>query len=79
MMNLSVIGTVFPVALVLGYLTGRWIGGWFEAVRMGGLIGALVGIAAGFYNMFKMVSRFAKPRDPNDSDPNDSDPDDTAR
>ena len=70
MMNLSVIGTVFPVSLVLGYLAGRWIGGWFEAARMGGLIGALLGIVAGFYNMFKMVSRFgSKPGDPGDRAP----------
>ena len=67
MMNLSVIGTVFPVSIVLGLLAGRWIGGWFEAARVGGMIGVLVGIAAGFYNLFQMVSRFgSQPRDPDD-------------
>lgn len=57
LMNLSVIGMVFPVSLVLGYLAGRWIGSFFDAARVGGMIGALFGLVSGFYNMFKMVGR----------------------
>ena len=56
LMNLSVLGMVFPVSLVLGYFAGRWIGSFFDAVRVGGMIGAVFGILGGFYNMFKMVS-----------------------
>ncbi len=56
LMNLSVIGLVFPVSMVLGYLAGRWVGGFFDAQQLGGLIGGLVGIVSAFYNMFKMVS-----------------------
>lgn len=57
LMNLSVLGIVFPVSLVLGYFAGRWIGSFFDAVRVGGMIGAIFGLLAGFYNMFKMVSQ----------------------
>ncbi len=57
LMNLSVIGMVFPVSLVLGYLAGRWVGSLFDAARVGGMIGAAFGLVSGFYNMFKMVSR----------------------
>ena len=56
-MNLSVIGLVFPVSMVLGYLAGRFVGGFFDAARLGGVIGGLVGIVSAFYNMFKMVSQ----------------------
>ena len=59
LMNLSVIGLVFPVSMVLGYLAGRWVGGFFDAVRLGGAIGGLVGIVSAFYNMFKMVSEIS--------------------
>ena len=54
-MNLSVVGMVFPVSLLIGYFGGRWVGSWFEATRSGGLVGSLLGLAAGFYNVFKMV------------------------
>ena len=57
LMNLSVIGMVFPVSMVLGFLAGRYIGGFFEAERLGGMIGGLVGIVSAFYNMIKMVSQ----------------------
>ena len=56
LMNLSVIGLVFPVSMVLGYLAGRFVGGFFDAARLGGVIGGLLGIVSAFYNMFKMVS-----------------------
>jgi F0F1-type ATP synthase assembly protein I len=60
--NLSVIGMVFPVALLLGYFAGRWVGSWFEATRVGGLIGAMVGLVAGFYNLIKMVTDLDSPQ-----------------
>ncbi len=68
LMNLSVIGMVFPVSMVLGYLGGRWIGGFFEATRVGGMIGALVGIVAGFYNMIKTVLEYSSGTKPDSHD-----------
>ena len=58
-LDLSAVGLAFPVALLLGYFGGRLIGGWLGNPQLGGLIGALVGIVGGFYNLFKMVSRLA--------------------
>jgi hypothetical protein len=58
-LDLSAVGLAFPIALLLGYFGGRVVGGWLGNVQLGGLIGALLGIAGGFYNLFKMVSRLA--------------------
>lgn len=57
MLDLSAMGLVFPVAMVLGYYAGREIGGWWGADRSGALIGLLVGVLAGFYNVYKMIAR----------------------
>ena len=58
-LDLSAVGLAFPISLLLGYFGGRLIGGWAGNPQLGGLIGALVGIVGGFYNLFKMVSRLA--------------------
>ena len=58
-LDLSAVGLAFPIALLLGYFGGRLIGGWLGNPQVGAMIGVLVGIAGGFYNLFKMVSRLA--------------------
>ena len=60
-LDLSAVGLAFPVALLIGYFAGRTIGGWLGNAQVGSLVGALLGIAGGFYNLFKMVSRLAPP------------------
>jgi hypothetical protein len=60
-LDLSAVGLAFPIALLIGYFGGRTIGGWLGNAQLGSLIGALLGIAGGFYNLFKMVSRLAPP------------------
>ena len=60
-LDLSAVGLAFPIALLIGYFGGRAVGGWLGNVQLGSLIGALLGIAGGFYNLFKMVSRLAPP------------------
>lgn len=62
-LNLSVVGMVFPVALLMGYFAGRWIGGLFGAERVGSLIGLFVGLGAGFRNLFVMIDRYGGKRD----------------
>ncbi len=57
-MNLSVIGMVFPVALLMGYFAGRYVGGLLGNASLGSMIGAFLGITSGFYNIFKMMERY---------------------
>ena len=57
MVDLSSIGLVFPVAMILGYLMGGAVGGWFGAREIGQWIGGVIGIVSGFYNVYKVVLR----------------------
>ncbi len=57
LLDASVIGLVFPVASVLGFLAGRTVGGWFGAANTGALVGFGVGVAAGFYNAYQTIRR----------------------
>lgn len=68
LVDYSVIGLVFPVAMVLGFVAGQWIGGWFGRDRLGGVVGGLFGIVAGFYNVYKTVAKL------NDEGPGDTPP-----
>jgi len=53
----SVIGFVFPLAMVVGFLAGRWIGGWLGYPGAGSGVGLVVGIGAAFYNLYGVVRR----------------------
>ncbi len=55
--DLSSIGLVFPVAMILGYFVGGFLGGWIGFERQGQLIGGGLGIVSGFYNVYKVVKR----------------------
>ena len=57
LLDVAVIGLVFPVASVLGFLAGRTVGGWFGAATTGAMIGFLFGVAAGFYNAYQTIRR----------------------
>jgi hypothetical protein len=67
-LDLSAVGLAFPIAIVFGYLAGRGIGRWLDHESAGIMIGILVGIAAGFYNFFKLISRFHPERPAGDDD-----------
>jgi len=56
----SVVGFVFPVALVLGFLVGRWVGDWLGGPTVGAAVGVLLGTAAGFYNLWQTVQRLER-------------------
>jgi hypothetical protein len=60
MADLSTVGLVFPVAVVIGYFAGRTIGGWLGAEEGGALAGILVGVASGFYNLWKVSVRLRR-------------------
>ncbi len=55
--DLSTIGLVFPAALAFGYFAGRFIGGLVDAAEAGGMIGGVIGIVGGFYNVYKVAVR----------------------
>jgi hypothetical protein len=51
------IAFVFPLALYVGFVAGRWVGERFGAPGPGGLIGAALGAAAGFWELYRFVRR----------------------
>lgn len=57
--DLTTVGLVFPIAIVIGFLGGRFIGGLFDAAELGGWIGGGLGIVSGFYNVFKTARMLA--------------------
>lgn len=51
------VGTALVAALVLGYLLGSWIDGKLGSSPWGMLIGVLLGVAAGFVNLWRIVKK----------------------
>lgn len=51
----SAAGIVFPLSIVVGYFLGKWIG---QALRLGvwpAFVGAALGVAAGFWNLYRLL------------------------
>ena len=78
--ELMSIGMVFPIAIVLGFFLGRWIGGLWGHSKPGQWIGMILGIATGFWELYKVTLRLDQldppppseelpPRDEDDHDP----------
>ncbi|HUP23763.1 MAG TPA: AtpZ/AtpI family protein [Thermoanaerobaculia bacterium] len=55
--DLSTVGLVFPVAVVIGYFAGKTVGRWLGAEEAGALAGVLLGVVSGFYNLWKVGLR----------------------
>ena len=55
--DLLSVGMVFPIAIVVGLFAGRWIGGWFGHRDLGQWIGLAWGVAAAFWELFKMSQK----------------------
>jgi predicted MFS family arabinose efflux permease len=53
-------GLVFPIAIVLGYFIGRWIGGLVGHRETGAMVGLVWGILAGFWELYKLTKRLEK-------------------
>jgi len=49
------IGWVFTFSVLIGIFGGRWIDGKMDTDPLFMLIGAFLGIIAGFYNFFKVT------------------------
>lgn len=50
-------GMVFPISITLGFFLGRWIGGRFGHGALGQWIGLGMGIASGFWELYKVTKR----------------------
>ena len=59
-LDVSVIGIQFPVAIALGYFFGRWLDGLFNTDPWMTMIFALVGLAAGFVNLFRITAQASR-------------------
>ena len=57
MLELSAVGLAFPIAIAIGYFFGRTVGSWWDQPGLGGLIGVLLGVAAGFHNLLRATGR----------------------
>ncbi len=55
--DLMSLGFVFPIAIVLGFFLGRWIGGLFGHPEPGQWIGLVWGVATGFWELYKVTMR----------------------
>jgi len=55
--ELSTVGLTLVVATVLGLAGGYYLAGWLGTSPWLTLIGLLLGIAAGFVNLFRSVKR----------------------
>ncbi len=56
----SVIGFVFPIALLLGFYLGRLVGTWLGGPLVGEVAGVVLGSAAAFYNLYSMLKRIER-------------------
>ncbi len=58
MFDLASIGITLPLAIVIGFFGGKWIGGKLGSEDIGWYIGFAIGVAAGFLEMFRSVARW---------------------
>ena len=58
--DLMSLGFSFPLCIVLGFFLGRWIGSWFRQPALGQWVGLAWGIAAAFWELYKVNRRMAR-------------------
>lgn len=54
-LNASIVGIQFPVAMAIGYFWGKWMDGWFGTEPWLTIVFAILGIIAGFVNLFRIT------------------------
>lgn len=60
-------GFELVVAIVVGYFGGRALDAWLGSEPWCGYVGLVLGIAAGFYNLFQLARTGAKSSPPPDA------------
>jgi Putative F0F1-ATPase subunit Ca2+/Mg2+ transporter len=58
--DLLSLGLVLPIAIVLGFYIGRWVGGLFGHPAPGQYIGLVWGVATGFWELYKVNARITR-------------------
>jgi ATP synthase protein I len=56
-LDVSIVGIQFPVAIAIGYFSGRWLDSQLSTKPWLTIIFALFGIAAGFINLFRITAQ----------------------
>ena len=59
-LNASIVGIQFPVAMAIGYFWGKWMDSWFGTYPWLTGLFSLLGIIAGFVNLFRITAATAK-------------------
>ena len=59
-LNASIVGIQFPVAMALGYFWGKWMDGLFKTEPWLTIIFSILGIIAGFVNLFRITLSTAR-------------------
>ncbi len=52
----SAAGILFPLSIVAGFLIGKWIGRALGVGAWCAFLGAALGAAAGFWNLYRLMS-----------------------
>jgi hypothetical protein len=67
--DLLSLGMVFPIAILLGWFIGKWVGGKLGHPETGALVGLFWGVVTGFYELYKVTVRMnRKPNQPASKD-----------
>ncbi len=53
-------GLLFLVAPVAGYFLGKWGAAWLGLGNVPAYAGALLGLAAAFFNLLRLIARISK-------------------
>jgi len=59
-LNASIVGIQFPVAMALGYFWGKWMDGVFGTEPWLTIIFSILGVIAGFVNLFRITMATAR-------------------
>lgn len=59
-LNASIVGIQFPVAMAIGYFWGKWMDGVFGTEPWLTIVFSILGIIAGFVNLFRITMSTAR-------------------
>jgi F0F1-type ATP synthase assembly protein I len=59
-LNASIVGIQFPVAMAIGYFWGKWMDGLFSTEPWLTIVFSILGVIAGFVNLFRITISTAR-------------------